>query len=210
METLRELQPDGPYYLGGWCRSGVIIYEMAQQLRARGEDVPLLVLFDTYSPPYLRSFKGLRALPIRLYFLGQKLLTNIKRLGPLATLRLVTKRNHIFFSHPWASISRIWNRRTNDQTRDNLSQKHQDQYLVVEDYTPAPYDGRVLLFRSELYQTGRFRDPELGWGNLVRGGLNVQETPGDHHSMFVEPAARIVAERLAESLSRAPPLVPIS
>ena len=57
IETLGQVQPNGPYCLGGWCRSGVIVYEMAQQLRARGAEVPLIVLFDSYSPPYLRALK---------------------------------------------------------------------------------------------------------------------------------------------------------
>jgi thioesterase domain-containing protein/acyl carrier protein len=203
IESLRHLQPNGPYLLGGWCRSGIIVYEMAQQLRARGDEVSLIVLFDTYSPPYLRSFAGLRAFPIRLHFLVQKLLTNIKRLRSRATREIVIKKTRAHFARWWASISRIWNRRSNDDQREDVAYGVPDQYLVVENYEPAPYDGRVLLFRSELYQTGRFRDLELGWGKLVRGGLDVQETPGDHNSMFVEPAAQVVAAKLTESLSQA-------
>ena len=44
---IARLQPAGPYLLGGECIGGVIAFEMAQQLRANGEEVSLLVLFDT-------------------------------------------------------------------------------------------------------------------------------------------------------------------
>ena len=203
IEALREVQPSGPYCLGGWCRSGVIVYEMAQQLRARGEEVRLIVLFDTYSPPYLRSFRGLRALPIRLYFLGEKIVFKIRGDGARATLEIVTRRIRALFARPWAMVSQIGSRRASGRDGDERTFGVQDQFLAVEGYDPAPYDGRLLLFRSSLHQTGRFRDPELGWGKLVRAGLDVQETPGDHHSMFVEPAVQVVAEKLAQSLNQA-------
>lgn len=49
LESLRQVQPVGPYRLGGWCVGGLIAYEMAQQLQAQGQEVELLALFDTYS-----------------------------------------------------------------------------------------------------------------------------------------------------------------
>ena len=54
---LRELlavQPEGPYLLGGMCLGGVIAYEMAQQLRARGQEIALLAPLDTRRPPGFR------------------------------------------------------------------------------------------------------------------------------------------------------------
>ena len=50
IRALRTSQPHGPYRIGGWCVSGVIAFEMAQQLRAAGEKVESVVLLDSYSP----------------------------------------------------------------------------------------------------------------------------------------------------------------
>ena len=126
----------------------------------------------------------------------------ISRAGPRETLGLMTNRIQTLFGRFRSLISRIWSRGSSGNHGDDSAFGVQDQFLVVEDYEPAPYEGRVLLFRSQLHQTGRFRDPELGWGKLVRGRLDVQETPGDHHSMFVEPAVQVVARKLAESLNQ--------
>jgi amino acid adenylation domain-containing protein len=52
IDEIRTVQPKGPYLLGGLSFGGVLAYEMAQQLRAQGEKVGLLVLFDTYGPDY--------------------------------------------------------------------------------------------------------------------------------------------------------------
>ena len=44
--ALRTVQSRGPYYLGGWCRWGVMAYAAACQLIEEGEEVALLVLLD--------------------------------------------------------------------------------------------------------------------------------------------------------------------
>jgi hypothetical protein len=50
LSLLREVQPAGPYRLGGHCNGALEAYEMARQLRARGEGVELLLLMDPPDP----------------------------------------------------------------------------------------------------------------------------------------------------------------
>ncbi len=50
IREIRMVQPHGPYQLSGYSFGGIIAYEIAQQLMKAGEDVPVLVLFDTYDP----------------------------------------------------------------------------------------------------------------------------------------------------------------
>jgi hypothetical protein len=50
LKSMRAVQPEGPYFLGGWCNGGLVAYEMARQLHAAGQTVDLLVLMD---PIYL-------------------------------------------------------------------------------------------------------------------------------------------------------------
>ena len=47
LQTLRQVQPHGPYWLGGYSMGGMVAFEMAQQLRAQGEQVEKLVIIDT-------------------------------------------------------------------------------------------------------------------------------------------------------------------
>src|SRR5262249_28590675 len=44
VDAVRDCQPEGPYYLGGYSFGGSVALEMAQQLQARGETVALLVI----------------------------------------------------------------------------------------------------------------------------------------------------------------------
>ena len=47
---LAGYQPAGPYYLGGWCRWGIVAFELARQLVDSGETVGLLALLDAERP----------------------------------------------------------------------------------------------------------------------------------------------------------------
>jgi len=46
IESLCAVQPAGPYLLGGFCAGGLIVYEVARQLRAAGQAVDLLALME--------------------------------------------------------------------------------------------------------------------------------------------------------------------
>jgi hypothetical protein len=55
LKSMRTIQPEGPYLLGGWCNGGLLAYEMAMQLLAEGQKVDLLVLMDADGPhPFYR------------------------------------------------------------------------------------------------------------------------------------------------------------
>ncbi|MBO3458249.1 amino acid adenylation domain-containing protein [Aetokthonos hydrillicola Thurmond2011] len=50
IEALRKVQPQGPYFLGGWSFGSWVAFEMAQQLQKSGEEVALLAVLDTLAP----------------------------------------------------------------------------------------------------------------------------------------------------------------
>ena len=48
VKEIRDVQPQGPYLLGGWSMGGLIALEAARQLLAAGQAVALVAMFDTY------------------------------------------------------------------------------------------------------------------------------------------------------------------
>ncbi len=50
LTAMREVQPSGPYLVGGRCLGGLVAYEMARRLEAVGEHVALLVVLDSLGP----------------------------------------------------------------------------------------------------------------------------------------------------------------
>jgi thioesterase domain-containing protein len=53
IQSMRTLQSEGPYLLGGFCNGAIVAYEMARQLHAQGERVECLVLIEPGYAPLL-------------------------------------------------------------------------------------------------------------------------------------------------------------
>lgn len=45
--AIRAVQPQGPYWLGGYCMGGLVAFEMARRLVTAGEQIASLLLLDT-------------------------------------------------------------------------------------------------------------------------------------------------------------------
>jgi hypothetical protein len=74
-KTIRDIQPAGPYFLGGFCGGGLIAFEAARQMRAAGQEVGLLLLIEAKDGPA----------PHRMHF--RKSLGNfVRRTGKLIRL----------------------------------------------------------------------------------------------------------------------------
>ncbi|QBD78908.1 hypothetical protein EPA93_24160 [Ktedonosporobacter rubrisoli] len=84
IQAMREVQPEGPYRLGGFCNGALIAYEMACQLYEAGEEVETLLLINPARPtPHsgiytaLRRFGSLVRLPeatqVDLFLLSRQL-----------------------------------------------------------------------------------------------------------------------------------------
>jgi thioesterase domain-containing protein len=60
VETIRQVQPEGPYFLMGYSFGGLVAFEIAQQLTAQGQTIGRLVLVDPDLPvSYSRIFQRL-------------------------------------------------------------------------------------------------------------------------------------------------------
>ena len=66
VKSVRAIQPHGPYRLGGYCGAGFIVFEMAQQLHAAGQQVEKLIMVDpALVPAMLQSSAGLVSFSVR-------------------------------------------------------------------------------------------------------------------------------------------------
>jgi len=201
VEALCASHVQEAYHLAGWSHAGLIAYEMAQQLRSRGKEVALLLLFDTNSPAYLRGFKRWWNYPIRLYFMLEKWLYYFRKMRGLPfgnAWRQFRKRSQRFQLRARGMQTGLENRSPEDEAEQPLTLSWQMQYLAAANYEPEPCDWPMVLFRSMVFQTGWFRDLQLGWGKLAGGGLRVYEMPGEHDSMFLEPDVQHLGPILTE------------
>ena len=54
VKLIREIQPQGPYAVIGWCVGGVLAFETAQQLVQMGHEVSFTGIIDGWAPDYVR------------------------------------------------------------------------------------------------------------------------------------------------------------
>ena len=189
IEGVKAIQPEGPYYLGGHCFGGVVAFEMAQQLRARGEEVALLALCESFAAATRGQLVGSRGSRIRKrlsYHLGQA-----RRIGVLGELR-----------HLGRGVRRLlreWFWRTTEQYRDPRAANYRAQHR----YAPRCYPGGAVLFQCTERGQWRRGLPEDGWGPLLAEGLEVHRIPGSHTGMYREPHVGVLVEKLGACLRAA-------
>ena len=201
IETLRDAQPEGPYYLCGWCHAGIIAFEMAQQMIGQGEDVPAVILFDADNPNYVRRLKTFRALPIRACFFVQKIVYHLDRLRRRNVKEMLRYAAARFQTVAEEFQRRLWGlfyRTAANYDYEHLKTSSWFQFLAVTEYRPEPLETTLVLFRSHDLQTGWFRDPHLGWDEVAEWDLIVHEMEGNHAAMLNEPGVTTLAEKLAE------------
>jgi thioesterase domain-containing protein len=67
---------------------------------------------------------------------------------------------------------------------------------ALRTYRPQAYDGDVLLFCGSEGFAAQFNEPDLGWGALVRGKLDLMTVPGTHHTIMAGASAQAIAQRM--------------
>lgn len=50
VQEFKRLLPQGPYNIAGYSFGGVVAYEVARQLKEQGDEVPMLIMLDSYAP----------------------------------------------------------------------------------------------------------------------------------------------------------------
>jgi thioesterase domain-containing protein len=195
IKEMRNFQPKGPYYLGGTCFGGFVVFEMAQQLLAQDCSVALLALFDLGDPA---------AAPTRI----TRSLNFFEKLAHYAHMTVVHfKRGQLTNAFRWWVKRKI------------TYQGHRIQYVMDahqaarNNYVLQVYSGKITLFQSSEFralENGRsdrwFQrwQPWRGrWSEFATGGFECHVIEGKHVEIFEEPRIQILVEQLKVCLDKA-------
>jgi thioesterase domain-containing protein len=201
LQSIREIQSTGPYFIGGWSFGGLVAFEIAQQIRMAGESVSVLALIDTTATPTdggaRETFDDGQEFDQTKYLVSlfEPFITiSIDELKPLAR----------------------------DEQLDFLVRRLKEENLVPPDYglaearlyfklivanrkaarnyAPQQYPGEITLFRSS--ERLNLSDPTMGWGKLAGGGVNTYEVPGQHEYLVLQPHVQALAQQLKRCLDQ--------
>jgi thioesterase domain-containing protein len=210
LQEIRELQPEGPYYLGGFCMGGQVAVEIAQRLVRDGQQVNLLFVIDTHNfngvPPQLTLIDKVGTLGEKIKFHT----SNVRQLGlKSSTLYVIEKTKiaarreierlrikfvHIFNLNPHRDVTA--------GTREEFIEDINDKAFLA--YKPEAYPGKMIICKPRRNYSF-LRDPHNGWGGIAAGGLEIIELPSDPGGIFLEPYVQTLADRLREQINQATP-----
>ncbi len=209
INEIRTVQPEGPYFLAGFCFGAVLAFEMAQQLHRQGNKVALLASFDGPSPAYDyaagrgRPLTNAESLRSRISYHW----ANLRRLESREKVAYVAKK----MKTRWESVNRRIQYEIGTYYKKRgrpLADRLRLTYFLMNNsraesmYVPQVYPGRMILFETQ----GLFDDPQLGWGGLVAGGLEIHQIPGEHRhhrDLMKATFIRTVSEQLKDCLRSA-------
>lgn len=187
LAAIKSVQPEGPYFLSGYSFGGLVALEMARALRARDEDVGLLLMIDSYAHP--RTWPSSARAHVYLRRLWNRVV-DLTGDGLSAWARYLLKNVKQRIDDPWpkkrnAVPVRRWLR----QVMSDLPPKLQAVYLAGETalgkYRPLSYAGEVSFVKAGTVASVFPPHPAPIWRRLVRS-LDVIEVEGNHRSMLHE------------------------
>ncbi|HEX3970550.1 MAG TPA: amino acid adenylation domain-containing protein [Stellaceae bacterium] len=190
IKAIRDAQPTGPYYIGGWCTAGILAYEVARQLTEDGAEIGLLVMVHSTNPVHYRRITPgkMRASKIRHH------LKTLLRLDGAARWRYAVDRF----------------RGVMEGLRDRVRPPHAVENVLwignVLDHAALHYETPLYAGDVALFQPADrpdVLDYRQGWRDVVRGAFATFEIPGGHRTMLEEPYVAELGARMNACLRRA-------
>jgi amino acid adenylation domain-containing protein/FkbM family methyltransferase len=210
IKELRTFQPHGPYLLGGFCFGGLLAYEVAQQLKAAGEEIALLLLIQTTHPAqdHFRREVG----PLRQWWYRGTTRVAIEKERILSGERGYVRERYgqlldVMRGKTALALTRVLGKNESNGAAPSASFVSElmktEHDRAADAYEPRPYDGDVLLIRVRNLLPGVVADPVfLGWKDLLSGRVDLCELPGYQQTLMLEPNVSGLARAVTTHLQR--------
>jgi amino acid adenylation domain-containing protein len=198
-KQIRELHPNGPYHMGGFCGGGLVAYATASELIAQGQKIGTLALFEPHTSYYNWHSNGSRNAPRRRMLKFH--IKNLQEMNFKLALAYIRHRArvHSLYLHGVVSNAlnalqpRVHNGRAPD-IREILT-------TAYHGYRAQPFAGPVTLFQATRREPGGEWERQY-WAELA-ATFEVYEVPGYSNWLphfFLEPSVGILANKLQDTL----------
>ena len=212
LAAIRQVQPEGPYRIGGWSFGGMVAFEMAQQLRAEDPgSVERLILLDPIARRPGRRDPATDAALMEWFFWELIWLERSGR-APVESipdgLSDEEKFDFIMNRATEAGVLRPGSSRASVRRLFRMFRTHWEGLM---EYRPGVIDQPITLIRAterlpdvllpmHTAAGSMHDDPLNGWAEHTSHGVDVINVPGDHLVLMEEPYVAVVARHLAEVL----------
>ncbi|MGO8795977.1 MAG: amino acid adenylation domain-containing protein [Candidatus Sulfotelmatobacter sp.] len=207
VDEIRQVQPHGPYMLGGYCLGGTLALEMARQLLESGETVGFVGMIETYNIRALRwplpfHQRAINRIILNPFFHLQNLLEaeGEGRLGFfMDKLRVEVARARAATRFGWARLRHSLQPTAVAAPPTRLADVYEDAFAK---YDVKPYPGELTVFLAKRHLMG-FRTDLGGWAKVAQGGVRLYPLPISPRGSLVEPYVGQLASLMRACLDRA-------
>jgi acetoacetyl-CoA synthetase len=196
---IRTHSPAGPYALAGYSFGGLVAFEMAAMLRAAGEVVEFVGLFDTdvhdvcLAPRERMIYRTLRT----LHRITSRLPAPSK--GLLARARAALRSR--IEQRLGATCSEIpMPRWRTESLPPAMARVDAAAWAAFHSYRPRLHSGPTTFFHA-LQRAPDYCNPLPILRAATEDQLNIVDVPGDHFTMIQEPHVRQLAARVSTFLA---------
>lgn len=205
IKAIQQIQPNGPYFIGGHSFGGKVAFEIANQLHHQGQDVALLVIMDIQVPVvehekdaihwndskytrglasmFERSFEQILDLPSTLDDLSWDEQIDLLLLS-------LKKGEKVFSETELKRLFRVYKANMQAMTQYIPQEVYPNQITFIRASVVHPEDN--FLPDEEMSK----KDQSWGWSQLSGKPLDFQIVPGNHFNMMMEPQVRSLAQRI--------------
>ena len=201
LDWIQSVQPQGPYFLSGWSFGGILAFETAQQLQARGHEIALLVLFDS-SAKISDELIQITQADNATFMAG--LFAEFLTL-PIKKLQKLDEKEQILFIVEEAKCAGIVSADFDYEQASRLFKVYRSNGQAFFNYKPRPYQGKVTLFRPLKKSLSAFQNTQSktqGWEKVASDGVDLHWVPGTHETMLQKPHVTVLAERLKQCMNQ--------
>jgi thioesterase domain-containing protein/NAD(P)-dependent dehydrogenase (short-subunit alcohol dehydrogenase family) len=208
IDAMRQVQPAGPYRIGGWSFGGLVAFEMARQLEAQGETLALVALFEG-GVLDIRASTRMCTLVNVLRIATETLLCvcHMKLPTSYRTLRVTLQPFGLNLPISRQEVTQHALRTQLHLVHQGIRRMSRSLCLWISSanamlrYQPGSYSGQVTLFQTKRYVIKH--DPILSGLRKFAARVDVQSIPGNHVILFHEERViQSVAEQLQNCLDR--------
>jgi len=199
VSALCEKQPQGPYYLAGFCCDAVFAYEVARQLTMHGHEIGLLVMVEPFTPNVSAAGRFSNWLRRQIFRCGFRF-RELRQTGIGGLPRYAKGRwdgfKTMLREAVWRNSARF---RVMKHQASSLD-LHQIIFVAASSYKPKPLACPAVIFHCKDWPMLSAGDPYFGWRKFLTGRSEAIEVPGDHLGTLHDPSVAVLAEKLKDRL----------
>ncbi len=200
-QAIRQVQPSGPYLLGGWSSGGIIAFAIAHLLERRGETVERVLMLDTPAPlqhDYVDDATMLAWFleDLDIGFSASRIAPGeFSGLGLADAISLLAQRKEIAVD-------------VDPQQLESVYGVFRGIIDACRRYRPEQVHAPISVLRAGEGRVSEFighpadHTPDWGWSLFTRGPVSSTVIPGNHYTILSPQHGAVLSAAIGHQLNQ--------